>query len=211
VKKKVVSPGHRDAWTNSGMPWRTVLSLTLVLLVTPYNSHTKNLYIRERLDRAIADEDWRAKFPNFKVINGEPRHSDHRPVIVVLENPPTEPRGGASPRPFRFEAGWIQEEQCAAIIENTWKLTTECRAGRVGDAVREVASELWDWSKNILGDVEKRIKRLKRDLENCRKEALTERNIAREQILSYKLEKLEDQRELYWRQRAHAHWLQKGD
>lgn len=29
--------------------------------------------------------------------------------------------------------------------------------------------------------------------------------------MSYKLEKLEDQRELYWRQRAHAHWLQKGD
>ena len=32
-----------------------------------------------------------------------------------------------------------------------------------------------------------------------------------EQILCYKLEKLEDQRDLYWRQRAKAHRLQHGD
>lgn len=29
--------------------------------------------------------------------------------------------------------------------------------------------------------------------------------------MKYKLEKLEDQKELYWRQRAKAHWLQHGD
>ncbi|XP_066365027.1 uncharacterized protein [Miscanthus floridulus] len=36
-------------------------------------------------------------------------------------------------------------------------------------------------------------------------------NISREAILRYKLEKLEDQKELYWRQKAHVHWLQEGD
>ena len=35
--------------------------------------------------------------------------------------------------------------------------------------------------------------------------------IGREQILRYKLEKLEDQRDLYWRQMAKVHWLQNGD
>ena len=33
----------------------------------------------------------------------------------------------------------------------------------------------------------------------------------REQILKYKLERLEEQRNLYWKQRAHAHWLDNGD
>ena len=36
-------------------------------------------------------------------------------------------------------------------------------------------------------------------------------NVAREAILSYKLERLEYHRELYWHQTAHVHWLQKGN
>jgi hypothetical protein len=55
------------------------------------NGHKKDQYIRERLDWVVVDEAWWMKFPNFKVING--RHSDHRPMIVVMENPPVEPRG----------------------------------------------------------------------------------------------------------------------
>ena len=43
-------------------------------------------YIRERLDRAIADEAWCSHFQNFSVRDGEPRHSNHKPVIVSLEN-----------------------------------------------------------------------------------------------------------------------------
>jgi hypothetical protein len=39
-------------------------------------------YIRERLDRAVANSTWRNNFPLVKVINGDPRHSDHRPVII---------------------------------------------------------------------------------------------------------------------------------
>lgn len=36
-------------------------------------------------------------------------------------------------------------------------------------AVRKVAFELWDWSKNVLGDLEKRIKRARKDLEACQR------------------------------------------
>lgn len=35
--------------------------------------------------------------------------------------------------------------------------------------------------------------------------------MAKEEILKYKLEKLENQKELYWRQHAKAHWLKNGD
>jgi len=74
-----------------------------------------------------------------------------------------------------------------------------------------VSTDLWDWSKNNLGDLEKRIKRARRDLEACRKGMLNGQNVSREAILRYKLERLEDQKELYWRQRAHVHWLREGD
>ena len=46
------------------------------------NNHCRENYVKERLDRAVSCGDWTARFPLYKVINGEPRHSDHRPVIV---------------------------------------------------------------------------------------------------------------------------------
>jgi hypothetical protein len=52
-----------------------------------WRNHSKNVgtYICERLDRATATTEWCAMFPNFRVVHGDPYHSDHRPVIVHLE------------------------------------------------------------------------------------------------------------------------------
>lgn len=44
-------------------------------------------YVRERLDRALANESWREKFPTIFVQNGDPRHSNHRPVIITTMRP----------------------------------------------------------------------------------------------------------------------------
>ena len=49
------------------------------------HSHIEDDYIRERLDRAVANDAWRGMFPGLRVINGDPRHSDHRPVIILTE------------------------------------------------------------------------------------------------------------------------------
>ena len=39
-------------------------------------------YVKEWLDRAVANSAWRDHFPLVHVINGDPQHSDHRPIIV---------------------------------------------------------------------------------------------------------------------------------
>lgn len=48
-------------------------------------NHTTAGYIRERLDKAVGNLEWPEKFPTYEVVNGDPRHSDHRPVMVALE------------------------------------------------------------------------------------------------------------------------------
>jgi hypothetical protein len=45
------------------------------------------------------------------------------------------------------------------------------------DAVKGVAASLKDWSGNVLGDLEKRVKKVKGELEKCRR-----RNISRDQV-----------------------------
>lgn len=39
-------------------------------------------FVKERLDRAVGLRSWCARFPNFRVLNGDPHHSDHRPITI---------------------------------------------------------------------------------------------------------------------------------
>jgi hypothetical protein len=70
---------------------------------------------------------------------------------------------------------------------------------------------MFDWSRNILGGLEKRIKKLKKELAKCIKGTLSQENIQNEQVLKYRLEKLEEQKDIYWKQCAHVNWLREGD
>jgi hypothetical protein len=76
---------------------------------------------------------------------------------------------------------------------------------------RKVLEELWDWDRNVLGELEKRISKAKRELEKCRRRSISQDQVNREHILRYKLERLQDQQHVYWKQRAHTAWLTKGD
>jgi hypothetical protein len=88
-------------------------------------------------------------------------------VIVTVEAEETA-HGGHGRSCFRFEASWLQEENCGTIVENAWKLSMNVRLGNVAGAVHDVAADLIDWSKNVLGDLEKRIKHVKKGLEAFR-------------------------------------------
>jgi hypothetical protein len=71
--------------------------------------------VRERLDRAVANAEWRQMFPNARVVNCEMLKSDHRPVSID-----TEGMEGLNMRdgPRRFEVRWLKEETVEEIIKN---------------------------------------------------------------------------------------------
>lgn len=74
-----------------------------------------------------------------------------------------------------------------------------------------MAGSLSWWSSNILGGLEKRRKKIKKELEACRRRSLSEDGLSREAVLRFQLDKVDEQVDLYWRQRAHIQWLEKGD
>ena len=168
-------------------------------------------FIKKRLDRAVANGEWRARFPLVRVVNGDPRHSDHRPIIVDLGDNNSGRKYNSGDVSRKFEARWLEEEECSAGVEEAW-----CQVLGEGEAdmmefQRKLLSELWSWDKEVLGELERRIKNAKRELERCRRRSISQEQVNREHILRYKLERLQDQLHVYWKQRAHTAWLTKGD
>lgn len=83
------------------------------------NNHRVEGYIRERLDRAVANPLWRGLFPSARVFNGDPRHSDHRPVVITTEKEGRRDRSGGGGG-FNFEACWLEEENFKRVVEEAW-------------------------------------------------------------------------------------------
>lgn len=69
--------------------------------------HKAENYIRERHDRAVANDLRRRHFPTACVIHGDPRHSDHRPLIIVTDRPSYVQHGIRTRKSFCFEASWL--------------------------------------------------------------------------------------------------------
>lgn len=155
-----------------------------------WRNHSKELctYICERLDRATANNEWCDTFPNYVVVNGEPRHSDHRPIIVHMEGID---RGWMrGDRLFRFEARWLQEDGCEDVIREAWENNCLTGAGGVAQGLREVATKMSTWSKEVLGELDGKIKQANADLERCMKETVSEGKIKEETRLRCLLEEL---------------------
>jgi hypothetical protein len=143
------------------------------------NKHNKgSTYIRERLDRAVANMSWRMKFPLVNVKNGDTYHSDHRPVVVDTEMIHKCRGGGGG---FKFEASWVKEAGCREVIEGAWGQRGDA-GGDLGERLRGVASSLKDWSENVLGDLEKRLRGAKKELEKWRRAPISDLSVQREAL-----------------------------
>ncbi|KAM1862534.1 hypothetical protein ACFX14_002983 [Malus domestica] len=66
-------------------------------------------FIEERLDRALVNNLWMEHWPNTCVSHGPLLGSDHRPLIIN-----TCPQFVSSPKPFKFEAYWTTDSECAS-------------------------------------------------------------------------------------------------
>jgi hypothetical protein len=59
------------------------------------------------------------------VFNGNPRHSDHRPVVVTTNRVPNGGGGRQESSSFHFEVSWLGEEKCAEVVEKAWREAME--------------------------------------------------------------------------------------
>jgi DNA-directed RNA polymerase len=158
--------------------------------------HDAPSYTKERLGRVVVNSAWRARFSLVRVINGDPRYSDHRSIIV-------EPRAKEKTqwrKPLeimkKFEAKWLEEEECSERVEEGWEKAISRVKVSLMEIQKNVLAELWEWNRTVLRALEKRIKDAKRELELCRRHPISQGQINKEHMLWYRLERLLDQHRL---------------
>jgi hypothetical protein len=130
------------------------------------HSHMAEGYIRERLDHVVGNKEWCLKFPDYEVINGDPRHSDHRHVILKFIREQIGSSRYLGSETIKFEANWLKEDGYADLVQEAWINSFQGGASSVREGLKEVSKIMFNWSRNVLGDMEKRIKKLKKRWHN---------------------------------------------
>lgn len=162
--------------------------------------------IKQRLDRALASEEWCEVFKDARVTHFEVEASDHN--ILLLE---TEPRIRKPKRRFHFDSRWLQYREVEGIIQEAWgKNQVGSRGVRISRKIKQCRMNLSAWSRTLKLNSKKEIKRIKEEIHATRSR---NGNNAKEAIkmLRKQLSEAYKQEELYWNQRARINWLQKGD
>ena len=70
-----------------------------------------------RLDRGVATNPWIQMFPSTRVHHISSSFSDHSPLWICTDD--ENARFYRERKPFKFEAVWMRDEGCVAVIKNS--------------------------------------------------------------------------------------------
>jgi hypothetical protein len=167
-------------------------------------------FMKERLDRAVANRAWCAMFKNREIRVLAARTSDHNPVMVrsldVAES------NIHFHRSFKFEAHWLADEECLGVIDEAWANDDQNGAGMwsTRERLERCQSKLTRWSESkfrnhdrVLEEKTKLLADLQRDEDGSNEVAITELKAEIDTILEHV--------DMKWKQRAKQNWYRAGD
>ncbi|XP_042956310.1 uncharacterized protein LOC122292152 [Carya illinoinensis] len=174
------------------------------------NNRKEDEFTKERLDRAMANNNWMHCFTESYCQVIPAIKSDHSPLLIHVEN--TASRRPCNTHLFRFEAAWNMKDGISNIIREAW-----VKVAVGDDAVTSMHKRILNcslalkrWkgaaSNKATGDIKRKMKELEvlQDTnQGDQVEAIT--------LLQKEIEQSLGEEELKWKQRAKQHWLQNGD
>jgi hypothetical protein len=160
--------------------------------------------VEERLDRALANNDWFGLFPNAKLQNLVAPVSDHYPIFLEC-SPVT--RHNSHQRQFKFESAWKLEPGFNDFFTERW---TSSRNDSVVHRLDRCACDLYNWSRTHCNQIKKSILDCRQHLASLRNNN-TGSNQAQIVAVNRKMSQLLLQDDTYWRQCAKKHWYKDGD
>lgn len=163
-------------------------------------------HMAKKLNRALANIQWRLSFPEAFVEVLCRLHSDHNPLLLKLGGTP-QPRG---PKQFRFEAAWAMHEDYQGIVQTAW----EQKRGKPLEALDQVRIQSLIFSKDVFDDIFRRKRNIEAWLKGIQKtlervDSLFLLHL--EQSLQHDYNHILFQEELFWFQKSREKWVKLGD
>lgn len=170
-------------------------------------SNKKEEEVRERIDRVMVNTDWTKTYPNSVVQNLPIVGLDHSPLLLQQEVNESKAK-----RTFKFELMWVEEKECAEVVQQNWKTDKQGSYGfKLMRKLRFCSKGLIEWSKKHFTDNMKVIEELMRKIEELQGKSISEAD--RRQIEEYEkeMELACKREEKFWYQRSRIKWLLWGD
>lgn len=160
-------------------------------------------WVRERLDRAFANNSWWRKFPLYKLLVTHIIKSDHDPIILE----PVNVEFSRKQFIFKFENTWLHEKSFKEEVTKVWKEIPEVQ---LLPKLICVSSFTAKWGRNFFHKVRDKVKKQKQVIEGLFNRSDEERV----RLYFEERNNLNDlliHEELYWKQRTNAFRLTDGD
>lgn len=158
----------------------------------------------EKLDRALASMTWATQFAEATISNLVATCSDHSPLLLATELPAWN-KSGIS---FRFENRWMEEVDFINFVTDKWGTTTTTET--IIDKLNCLSTDLVRWSRKHPKINRQSIEELKKTIDWMRSNT-DQQSISKVEDLKLKLNKMMQQSDIYWKQRAKQFWLKDGD
>ncbi|CAM8933405.1 unnamed protein product [Rhodiola kirilowii] len=170
------------------------------------NRRAGSLETRVRLDRAFGNMLWKDRFNRYEVLHLITATSDHMPLLVNFQR-----RINCSKeRLFRFEPMWLRHKDFSNFLKDCWVRNSSSQSS-LRAKLTDCSHQLMKWNNEVFGVVQKRIKAIKKEIEQVKTKFRTEKVIEEEAQLYGELDEWLAREELLWRQRSRIEWLKEGD
>ena len=110
----------------------------------------------------MANEGWRAKFPEAKVYHVSMAALDH--CLLALNLKKSKPQRKRLKR-FFFEAMWAREGECKEIIEQAWDPYRVLSDLSIEERLSRCQNNLRWWNQTVFGNVNKKLRQKKNRLQ----------------------------------------------
>lgn len=162
-------------------------------------------FVRERLDRFLANPQWVSLFPNSKVRHFPIYSFNHAPILLNTE---CYKRDEIHHKLFRFETFWLSNDNCREVVTNAWD---ELMGSTVDAKLENCANALKHWAVKTFGKIKNMIKTTERKLAKAQKQSPDANMIAACETMTSDLDKLHRMEEAYWHMRSRVNELKDGD
>ena len=164
--------------------------------------------IWERLDRALATNDWLLRFAGTHVHHLKFDTSDHSPLWIDMEGLNFQ----SISKPFRFKEAWLSDHTCLKVIEAIWEAREVADlAARVIQKIDKCGRELKRWERDHFGNIRNTLKEKRKELAKVEKEAVRIGLNFRLHELKKEITDLVDKENRLWFQRSKVLWAKQGD